>query len=198
MEHDFDHPDHQSVWGEYNNAVRFLDALDHMRHGWHKLQPAPPLRKGDFALLMVLHNAGARKLGDVTVGQLAAWMRQSPPGISQKLSSLEQTGLVRRVADPSDRRLVRVELTTKGALIVENEKHSMLGRTQHALETLGDENTQVLIDLLNRLGNALEEELNHQPPAEEKNGPSNPPSAKNGNAKKDSPHPHHKEDTNPC
>ena len=52
--------------------------------------------------------------GAVTLGQLATCERVTPPCVTRMVASLERLGLVRREADPADRRVARVSLTADG------------------------------------------------------------------------------------
>ena len=52
--------------------------------------------------------------GPITLGRLAACERVTPPSVTRKVSLLEERGLVRREADPADRRIARVSLTAEG------------------------------------------------------------------------------------
>jgi DNA-binding MarR family transcriptional regulator len=54
------------------------------------------------------------KAGPVRAGGLASVARLSPPAITETVEGLERDGLVRREADPEDRRAVRVALTADG------------------------------------------------------------------------------------
>jgi DNA-binding MarR family transcriptional regulator len=52
--------------------------------------------------------------GSITLGRLAACERVTPPSVTRMVASLEKRGLVRREADPADRRVARVSLTADG------------------------------------------------------------------------------------
>ena len=52
--------------------------------------------------------------GRVSLGELAAHEKVQPPSMTRTIACLEQSGHVRRVAHPTDRRQVLVELTDEG------------------------------------------------------------------------------------
>lgn len=52
--------------------------------------------------------------GPLTLGELAAVEQISPPTITRIVSKLEEMGLVARAADPTDRRVARVDVTDEG------------------------------------------------------------------------------------
>ncbi|HTU74167.1 MAG TPA: MarR family winged helix-turn-helix transcriptional regulator [Trebonia sp.] len=49
-----------------------------------------------------------------TPGEIAAWLRMSPSGITGRLDGLERRGFIRRLPSAGDRRKVTVELTDEG------------------------------------------------------------------------------------
>ena len=59
-------------------------------------------------------------LGDrVNIVQIANWLRRSPNSISMLVDRMVKAGLVRRVRDRRDRRVVYVSVTSKGEHILE-------------------------------------------------------------------------------
>lgn len=64
----------------------------------------------------------ARK-GPLTLGELSAAERVKPPTMTRIVASLEELGLVTRTADPSDRRVARVESSGEGRRFVERSRH---------------------------------------------------------------------------
>jgi DNA-binding MarR family transcriptional regulator len=63
-------------------------------------------------LNVLTHLATAR--GSMTLGEIAAKLSCVRSNVTQLVDRLESEGLVRRLADPSDRRTVRAELTELG------------------------------------------------------------------------------------
>jgi DNA-binding MarR family transcriptional regulator len=49
-----------------------------------------------------------------TPGEIAAWQRMSPSGVTGRLDALEKRGFIRRLPAPADRRKVIIELTGEG------------------------------------------------------------------------------------
>jgi DNA-binding MarR family transcriptional regulator len=63
------------------------------------------------------------KHGPMTIGDLAVHERVKPPSMTRIVSNLEVAAMVRRTADESDKRQVRVELTRAAEdLIVANRR----------------------------------------------------------------------------
>jgi DNA-binding MarR family transcriptional regulator len=52
--------------------------------------------------------------GPITLGELASHERVRPPSMTRIVAGLEETELVRRTGDPTDRRVSRVTITPEG------------------------------------------------------------------------------------
>ena len=80
---------------------------------------------------------------------------KSPSHISRLLDRAEEAGLVRREADPEDRRASQVVLEKSGSAVVEEfapRLLAVLGRT--FFDALDEEETDTLVSLLNRVEQA--------------------------------------------
>ena len=56
--------------------------------------------------------------GPLTLGALAEHERVAPPSITKVVTKLEADGLVTRAADPGDRRIARVAISSRGAALL--------------------------------------------------------------------------------
>jgi DNA-binding MarR family transcriptional regulator len=92
--------------------------------------------------------------GPVTLGQLAALERVKPPSVTRMVSALEQAGLVRRAADPLDRRVARLSLTAEGKRTVarsRTRKTAYLARRLHELDDAQLESLRQALPVLERV-----------------------------------------------
>ena len=64
------------------------------------------------------------KNGPMSAGELAAQERVQPPSMTKVLANLEERGLVRREAHPSDRRQAIIAITDAGNELLESERRS--------------------------------------------------------------------------
>lgn len=62
------------------------------------------------------------KKGPMSAGELAAFERVQPPSMTKVLASLEDKGLVRRDAHPTDKRQAIIVLTDAGGRLLESER----------------------------------------------------------------------------
>jgi DNA-binding MarR family transcriptional regulator len=105
--------------------------------------------------------------GRLSLGELAEAERLSAPTVTRLVDRLEQAGLMRRLADELDRRVVRVELTEAGrdllAVRWEQGNRWLLSR----LESLGPHwvaSLEQAVDLLEALVDTGEDPLRAPPP----------------------------------
>ena len=141
--------------------------MDRMRRVWQNLQPCPNLTKAQFGTLMVLANGGkmyGRENFDhpesmravMSLSAVAAVMGQTLPSISQRVSGLEAMGYVERVPDPSDRRVSGIRISDQGISLLEQAKEDMGARIEAAIDKLGSDNLELLLQLLEQFAAALD------------------------------------------
>ncbi|WP_040736149.1 MarR family winged helix-turn-helix transcriptional regulator [Nocardia tenerifensis] len=75
------------------------------------------LQRGEFDVLAALRRSGEPY--ELNPSVLADTLMLSRAGMTGRLDRLESGGLVRRVADPDDRRAVRVALTDDGRTLID-------------------------------------------------------------------------------
>jgi DNA-binding MarR family transcriptional regulator len=88
----------------------FLEAAELLRSRLEEALKAVDLSPPKFAALDHLMQAGE----PVSLRVLSEGLHCVPSNMTQLMDRLEGEGLVRRVADPADRRIVRAELTKLG------------------------------------------------------------------------------------
>lgn len=80
------------------------------------------LRKEDDASALSAPRLSALSVvvfgGPLTLGQLAAAEQVKPPTMTRIVTGLEKEGLVKRIDDPRDRRLTRIQATIKGQKVL--------------------------------------------------------------------------------
>jgi DNA-binding MarR family transcriptional regulator len=87
---------------------------------------------------------------------------QSPGGLTKTLRRLEDAGLVRRRADPEDRRSLLVELTAKGRRASERAQAAVDAHYAEVLGDLGDDERGELEGLVRGIVERLEQATGHR------------------------------------
>lgn len=119
--------------------------------------PEMNLRKGEFFVLGSIEGGPFGGGTRMSVSEIQSRLDFSKPAISQILSALESKGLVRREFDKVDRRKVMVVLTPEGTAVLKTAKAFLHELMEEGIRRLGEENTQKLIELINRLSEISDE-----------------------------------------
>src|ERR1700740_15596 len=106
----------------HHRLSRDFEAL-HRRRGW---------TWAGFRIMNVLWAVGAAELRDVA--RLSGGSRAA---VSRALNTLERDGLVSRIRDSADRRLVRLQLTEHGRSALREAMREQAGREREGLGGLG-------------------------------------------------------------
>ncbi|MGO8686276.1 MAG: MarR family winged helix-turn-helix transcriptional regulator [Candidatus Dormibacteria bacterium] len=108
--------------------------------------------------MQALHAIARR--GALTMGELAGRLEAaSLSSATQMADRLVRLGLVERLSDPGDRRLVRVAMSPRGRELLAQQEAAWRVGVGRALEGLSDEECATLVGLLQRAAGA--------PPADE-------------------------------
>jgi DNA-binding MarR family transcriptional regulator len=95
-----------------------------------------------------------RKHGPMSAGELAACERVQPPSMTKILAHLEQRGLVRREAHPTDRRQAIIAIADAGVELLDNERRSRNAwLVDHLAQLTADERAQLrqIVPILEKL-----------------------------------------------
>jgi len=92
-----------------------------------------------LSALSVLVFRGAR-----TAGELAAEEQVRPPTMTRIVAGLARDGLLRRRADESDGRVVRLEATVKGKRLLDRSRRRRIARLAGRLADLPDRDRRML------------------------------------------------------
>jgi DNA-binding MarR family transcriptional regulator len=116
---------------EVEAADRFHSAAIHALRHVRREDPASGLSAARLSALSVLVFGGAR-----TLGELAAAEHVRPATMTKIVQALEGEGYVRRVSDPADRRVVRVNATRKGERVMWRARGARVERLSELLGRL--------------------------------------------------------------
>lgn len=153
-----------------NQNAELFRVMYRIGRAWCCITPCKELSKSQFAtLLLILHHSKPDNdqdknttTGYITLTALAAEMHQSLPALSQRIRVLESMHYVERVPEPADRRVTGLRLTQDGFEVVERAKQKLDLFLTQALEQLGQDDTEKLIELLIQLAAAFEEKTAHK------------------------------------
>lgn len=118
---------------------RRLGGQNKSRHG---------IRQSEFILLKTLFEFKDSDARGMKVSDLSTKLNITPAGVTHMINSLEEAGLIERLADPADRRVVLVRPTDKSLEIIEKMHAEHLDFLQGLVDFLGDQDSKELIRLL--------------------------------------------------
>lgn len=98
--------------------------------------------------------ASIERLGSPTLGELAACESVQPPSMTRIVGALERMGVVSRMVDVSDRRVVRVTLRPEGLRMMERNrslKNVFVAQQMQRLSPAERQSVHDLTTLLERL-----------------------------------------------
>jgi DNA-binding MarR family transcriptional regulator len=108
----------------------------------------------------LFYNTGSvflRYDGPISMGELSRDLEVPLSTATRTMDWLVNNGYARRLPDPKDRRVVRVELTEKGKETFQAISTFMLGRVEQAMSPLSTSEQKTFITLLNKVLDAFEE-----------------------------------------
>jgi len=143
-------------------AVTHVDALTAYRRRAMCAQPQHRhVSMPQFYILMTLQERGA-----MTVSELAHLLSVSAPSASSILDRMEEHGLVERVRDAVDRRVVHVGVAEQGRRMMEEMMGLKREQLQRLLESMTDVELEHVVEgaaavdrALSRVGETVEESI---------------------------------------
>lgn len=105
-----------------------------------------------YDALLHVHEAGPE---GIRMTDLSERLVVSKSGLTSMVDRLEERGLLRRIADPVDRRAIRISITDKGAALFRSAaKVHMASIENNFSKHLTDHEAQMIIDIVDRVRRA--------------------------------------------
>ena len=128
---------------ELQNVLGKLKRSASLRHGHSKLKGA----EKHILLLIADLNDGK----PVTTSEIASKIGVTLAAVTHQINALEKEGLINRVQDKDDRRIIFIELSRKGNTQVIKLKHEFSKRIKKLSDFLGEKDTRSLIRIIEKL-----------------------------------------------
>ena len=109
------------------------------------------MTRSEYELLgmLVMRLEGNQKA--LSISEISNFLQITPAGVTHLINPLEEKGLIERLKDPSDRRVVLVGITEKGIGIAEDLMAEVQEKLVGLIEFLGEDDSRKLIDLMNKV-----------------------------------------------
>ena len=103
----------------------------------------------------------------VNITDIASWLRRSTNSVSMLVDRMVKAGLLRRIRDKGDRRVVHVIITSKGENLLELSSPACWELIREILSPLSDEDKRTFVSLFERVNYKALECLNPREDIEE-------------------------------
>jgi len=115
------------------------------------LKARKDMTRSEYELLgmLVMRLEGDQKA--ISIGEISNVLQITPAGVTHFINPLEEKGLIERLKDPSDRRVVLIGITEKGSGVAEDLMADVQETLIGLIDFLGEEDSRKLIDLMNKV-----------------------------------------------
>lgn len=128
---------------ELQNVISQFKRSMSLKHNHSKLKGA---EKHILFLVYELKNGQP-----VTTSEIAKSTGVTLGAVTHQINAMEKQGLITRLSDTNDRRIVLIELTKKGSEQIVKLKKEFFQKTQTLIDFLGEKDTSDLIRLVKKL-----------------------------------------------
>jgi DNA-binding MarR family transcriptional regulator len=135
---------------------QMFSVMRQIHHG--ALPHGPLLSPSQGRLLFII---GSRKEEGISVKELAETANVTPGAITQFADTLVKKDLVRREADPNDRRVARLKLTDLARNQFQKLKKDHLASATQVLDALSNDEIRKLIELLSKVSSSPDFKESH-------------------------------------
>jgi DNA-binding MarR family transcriptional regulator len=133
------------------NALRIMRSFWQLkRSDWYR-RAADGLKPSEMHVLVCIKRHEQCSPTEMKVSEISKCLQVTSPTVTQLLKGLEASGLIERHIDPSDRRAVGIRLTAKGDELARKAREAFLASFYGLTEYLGEEESQQLADLLEKV-----------------------------------------------
>lgn len=147
-----------------NQGARLLYSCLDMRRNLNQLLSNGNVSQGEYLVLRNIWRSSTDMNADrmqqhIKAANLSDALELSRPSITRILNSLEGRGLIKRNIDAKDRRSISIELTEDGINALLKAENALNNLTETLVKSLGDEDTDKLIELVDKLSEIYKELL---------------------------------------
>jgi len=109
------------------------------------------MSRSEYELLGMLAMRMEGNQNALSVSEISNFLQITPAGVTHMLNPLEMKGLIERLKDPSDRRVVLISVTPKGVEVAQSLMVEVQEKLTGLIDFLGEDDSRKLIDLMNKV-----------------------------------------------
>lgn len=143
-------------------SKKFLHSISMIKKLAHKHKRSQYFHPGEMMMMKtILANCEENKFDENYYGMKTSELTKvlciTKPATSKMLNTLEEKGYIERTSNKSDRRVVYVKITEEGHKFLKDQNKEFEKFTCKVVEKMGEEDTDNLIYLLDKLYHVIEE-----------------------------------------
>ena len=129
----------------------------HIRWAWYNISRMYNLKAGEFGGSMAIGYALLNIDRDGTPStKLAPKMGMEPRSLTRMIKNLDQNGLIQKVSDKSDKRLVKIFLTDKGKAVRAQAKQVVISFNKKIKEEIDSKELETCFSVLKKLNHLID------------------------------------------
>ncbi len=136
---------------ENSTAQKLLKSFRQLKRANWLRDSVAGYKSSDIMVLFCIKKGAQPDCPGMKVSEISHHLRVTSPTITQLVKGLEANGLVERMIDPVDRRVVRIRLTEKGEQVAQMASDAFTAGFNGLIEYLGEEQSIQLAELLNKV-----------------------------------------------
>ena len=147
----------EKIFASLDKLKKFMIHIHRHLHNHYRDDKMVDITPSEQMLLFKMTRWHEKK---IIVTDIVNILELAPSTVSLTLNSLEEKGYVERTVNKENRREIYVSLTHKGQKILEKIKANNRHLIKNLFDYLGDEDSEKLLDLLEKMVSFLEKEEN--------------------------------------
>ena len=143
-------------------SKEFLHSISMIKKLGHKHNKSRDFHPGEMMMMKTIwayceENKANENYYGMKTSELTKVLCITKPATSKMLNMLEEKGYVERTSNKSDRRVVYVQVTEEGKEFLKEQNRNFEKFTCRVIEKMGEEDTDNLIRLFDKLYHVIEE-----------------------------------------
>lgn len=128
-----------------------------IRWAWYNISRMYNLKANEFGGSMAIGYALLNIDKDGTPStKLAPKMGMEPRSLTRMIKNLDESGLIKKVSDKSDKRLVRIHLTAKGKIVREQAKEVVISFNNKIHAEIDNKDLEICFSVLSKLNKLID------------------------------------------
>ena len=130
---------------------KFIDTFENLARIERHSQTIMGIKKSEVRVLLCVEYLSNETKCKVNISEISKYLSITPPSATEFVKNLINKGYLQKKVSPNDKRCIEITLTDEGNIIVGDLKKYFNDLFSGIIETLGSEQSKLLIELLNKV-----------------------------------------------